>query len=66
MYRKKYHDDPAQPGMVVVSSGFPSGSVHWAARAKGGSPLSVGKYLSTSGSTKGSRESGNKVGTPPA
>ena len=51
MNLKKYHDEPAQPGIIFVSILSPSKifqSVFFAL-ARGGSPVSVGKYLSISG-----------------
>src|SRR5690606_19009730 len=64
IYRIQYHDEPAQPGIVLSSRGntvlFSTAlelttvfvlvsQAQTSARPKGGSPVSVGKYFSTSG-----------------
>ena len=64
MYLIEYAFEPANPGIVLQSYGYPSLVAQFFARAIGGSPLSVGKYLSTSGSNNGSSLSGNGVAIP--
>ena len=58
----KYQEDPAQPGMVLYSILSPSKAFQSSrlARAKGGSPSLVGKYLSISGSVTGKASSETK------
>ena len=73
MYLKKYHELPAQPGIVDNSNGktdllsiksqltiicFSVSQAYSLALPNGGSPSSVGRYLSTLGNSKGSAEIG--------
>ena len=50
--------------ILLVSKGYPSAVSHFSARANGGSPSAVGKYLSTSGNSNGKSLSANTCGTP--
>ena len=64
IYRRKYQEEPAHWGMVSVSRS--AGPPQWGQvvstqlrmAAMGDSPVSVGSYDSTSGSSRGSCSSG--------
>ena len=64
--RRKYQQEPAHCGIVLVSL-FPiSVFTHSSIPAKGDSPVPVGSYLSTSGSVRGRSDSFNGIFFPPS